>query len=360
MKRSVLIVTDEMEVGGSQRQIHYILSHIDRSRFDPVLLYFREESWLLSDLKQQGIECIKIPKNGPIDPLFLFLLIRFLQRRKFDVVHAFAFSAELWTAVALIFTKARFISSIRGRYEWYSTKHWKLKGWISRRSDKIVSNSRAGLEYAIEQCSLDRNKAVVINNGIAAAPKHVHSDVLAEQKQSHQFLVGFVGRLVDHKNIECLLRAAEELQKRELAVGLILVGDGPLKGELQESVRQKGLQGVYFLGERNDIHAIFGECDVAVLPSFREGFSNTLLEAMQAGTPMVASKVGGTPEIISDGINGLLFESDNSEELAEKLQTLLKNPTLAREIGEKGKQVANARFSIPHMIEQIQALYEAV
>ena len=360
MKRRVLIVTDEMEVGGSQRQIFYILTNLDTERFEPTLLYFREESWLLDELKKRGVRCVKISKKGAIDPLFLSRFIGFLRKEKFDVVHAFAFSAELWTVVALFLAQGRFISSIRGRYEWYSKRHWQLKGWISRRSVKIVSNSEAGLNYAEEQCGLDTGKAVIVHNGITDAPLLASDDVLADYRKNHQVLIGFVGRLVDHKNLECLLRALGRLRNKGIDAGVIMVGDGPLRQSLEAFVKSRDLQGVYFLGERDDVHAIFSACDIAVLPSFREGFSNTILEAMQVGTPMVASRVGGTPEIIKDEVNGMLFESDNDKELSEKLTRLIKDPGLAKALGEAGQAAVSENFSVPHMINKIQAIYEAV
>ncbi len=359
MKTRLLIVTDEMEVGGSQRQIFNILSNLDKHRFEPTLLYFREESYLLTELQEQGIECVKISKKGAVDPVFILRLIRFLHSRKFDVVHAFAFSAELWTAIALIFNKARFISSIRGRYEWYSTKHWKLKGWISKRSTRVVSNSESGLLYAEQQCALDRTKAVVIYNGIGDAPDTENSEVLVEFRKQHSCLIAFVGRLVDHKNLHCLLRAAKLLQDAGEDAGFLLVGDGPLRNELMAKVENEVIANVYFLGERDDVHAIFQACDIAVLPSFREGFSNTVLEAMRAGTPMVASRVGGTPEIIQDNLNGMLFDSDKHQQLADKLNLLVRDSGLAKRIGDQGRETVNSRFSIPHMIEQIQTIYEA-
>ncbi|HBR96497.1 MAG TPA: hypothetical protein DD979_03850 [Gammaproteobacteria bacterium] len=360
MKTRVLIVTDEMEVGGSQRQITHILTHLDRARFEPTLLYFRKDSYLLDTLHAQGVECVKIDKNGALDVRFLMSLVRFLRERHFDVVHAFAFTAELWTAIALLGNRSRLITSVRGRYEWYSPLQWRLKGWVSRCSSQVVSNSQAGLAYAAEQCGLDTDKATVVYNGIAMLDTQPAADALRDYRAKHAYVISFVGRLVDHKNLPCLLRALARLTSRGLDAGLILVGDGPLRAALEAQCEALELQQhVYFLGERDDVTAIFSDSDVAVLPSFREGFSNTLLEAMLVGTPMVASRVGGTPEVIDNGVNGLLFESDDDAQFADQLARVLTDPSLANSLGERGRDSVQARFAMPVMIDQMQSLYEA-
>ena len=117
-RSKVLIVTDEMEVGGSQRQITNLLTSIDQSNIEPVLLYFREHSFLVDQIKASDVRVEYLPKNGKVDPGFLFSLIRFLKEERFDVIHAYSFTAELWIALArLAAGRASLISSIRGKYD---------------------------------------------------------------------------------------------------------------------------------------------------------------------------------------------------------------------------------------------------
>ncbi|MGI9451270.1 MAG: glycosyltransferase, partial [Geminicoccaceae bacterium] len=166
-KRKVLIVTDEMEVGGSQRQIANLLTAIDQTKIEPVLLYFREHSFLVDQIKAQGIRVHYLPKQGKIDLGFLLALIRFLRAERFDVIHAYSFTAELWIALARHFAKgAVLISSIRGKYDEYAWWQWRAKQWITRQSALVISNSNMAAEFAYERMAMAFDDCAIVYNGV--------------------------------------------------------------------------------------------------------------------------------------------------------------------------------------------------
>jgi glycosyltransferase involved in cell wall biosynthesis len=361
MMRKVLIVTDEMEVGGSQRQINRILTHLDRSQFEPTLLYFRNRSFLVDQVESFGIRTIQIDKRGKLDVQFLFRFIRFLRRERFSVVQAFAFSAEFWTALSLLFApKTRFITSIRCKYEWYRPIDWLLKKWVTLCSSKVVSNSATAAAYAFDRMSLDRQRLQVIYNGISL-PEETQQipDDLQALRTKYDWLLTFVGRLVDQKNLPCLMRAVHRLKPLPVRLGVLIVGDGPERDRLLAMCQEFKLTNVHFLGGRRDVDAIFAISNAAVLPSFWEGLSNALLEAMASGLPVIASAVGGNPEVVQHEHNGLLFEADQADQLANAIERLVNDLSLATALGSRARQDIATRFSVSTMIHQFEALYSA-
>ncbi len=362
----LLIVTDEMEVGGSQRQIVRLLRHIDRERFQPSVLYFRNPSHLVDELEDMGVPVIKVPKRRPLDPRFVAGLARRIRRGGYDVVHCFAFTAELWGMVAhSVNGRGGFVSSIRGRYEWYSPLQWRIKRWVSRYSDCVVSNSRAGADYALERMRLEPERVEVVYNGIEIPPP-VPEASLAGLRASLGIDRGevmglFVGRFVEHKNLPSLVRAMAVLNESGGAPVMCLAGDGELRPELEARIVSEGLESRFrLLGQRSDVERLMQAADFVVLPSFREGLSNTILEGMAAGRPVVASKVGGNVELLEHERTGLLYPSDDHVALARAMGRLVMDAELRRRLGAAARREAERRFSIPAMVQRMEAIYERV
>ncbi len=362
MSVRLLVVTDEMEVGGTQTQIFHLLNNIDQSKFTPVLLFFRNRSHLVDLLESNGIRAVQIQKRGSIDPVFFLKLLAFLWREKFEVIHAFSFSAEMWTALAsLVARPKKLITSIRGKYEWYTKTQWRIKRWVTRRSHSVVTNSRVAGEFAFKQMNLESKKLTVIRNGIDIPSLPDRQPEKNQQDGSVKPLVmTFCGRLVDHKNIPCLLkgfgRISENLGED---VQLVMIGDGPEREQTEALIRSLALNNVTLVGEHDDPLSIVSQCDVAVSTSIREGLSNAILEAMSLAIPVVASNVGGTPEIITHNVNGLLFSSDDEVQFADAAITLLRSRSERARIGAAARNDVSARFSIPGMVDSFQGHYQS-
>jgi glycosyltransferase involved in cell wall biosynthesis len=177
---------------------------------------------------------------------------------------------------------------------------------------------------------------------------------------NNQRIIGTVARLDPIKNHACLIRAMKTLATQLPGVVLLIIGDGPLKGDLERLVGDLGLQNrIMFLGERTDIAELLAALDVFVLPSFSEGLSLTLIEACAAGRPMVATDVGGNREIVEHGINGLLVPSDNSEVLATAIFALLTDEGQAKRMGEAGRRRFEENFTLEKMVSTYQHLYNS-
>jgi glycosyltransferase involved in cell wall biosynthesis len=157
-----------------------------------------------------------------------------------------------------------------------------------------------------------------------------------------------------------LLRALRRLVDAGLRPRLLIAGDGPERAATEQLVAQLGLGArAQLLGQRSDVPELMAAADVVVLPSLREGLSNVILEGMMSGRAVVGSRVGGTPELIDDGVSGWMFESDNDAALADVLQRLVTDSSQRERLGAQARAVAVARFGIPAMVQAYEQLYGA-
>lgn len=362
--KKLLVVTDEMEVGGSQRQIAYLLGGLDRSRWKPELLFFRNESFLVEELRAQGVVVHHLPKNGRFDLGFAWRYSALLRRGRYDLVHAFSLTAELWTLIAssLVRRPARLVSSVRGLYlaepEWF----WRIKRLIIRRSAAIIANARAGAMAAAGRGGVPVESFDVVPNGIVPLPA-----LMPGEREALRGALGvpagrifglFVGRLVKEKNVACLMRAMAALPPGDRP-WIALAGGGPLREEIESMREMTGLcADVRLIGERSDATSLMKAADFLVLPSAYEGMSNVLMEAMSAGCPVVASEVGGNPELVEDEATGLLFPNDDDAALALRLGRLSSDAGLRARLSQNAAQRTRVRYSVARLAASTMAVYD--
>lgn len=362
--RRLLIVIDEMEVGGSQRQVVHLLLGLDRQRWQPELVFFRERSFLVDTLEQAGIRVHFLPKRSRVDPGFFIALWRLLRDGRYDAVHAFSLTAEFWTLLALRLQRKAppLIASVRGLYLHQSARFWHIKRFILSRCAGVISNSRAGADIASQRSGRRRNAFDVIGNGVPI-PAPAAADVCAALRSRigvppGRVMALFVGRLVAAKNLTCLLDALAGLAVPQRP-WLALAGDGPLRASLLAHAGTVGVSGdVAFLGERDDATALMQAADFLILPSREEGLSNALLEAMAAGCPVIASRVGGNPELVEDEHTGLLFADNDGAALAQHLRRLTGDPALRQHLSQQALTHAQCHHSIAALVAATQAVYE--
>jgi glycosyltransferase involved in cell wall biosynthesis len=362
-KIRVLIVTDEMEIGGTQRQIVHMVLGLDPSRFEPTVLYFRNRSFFVDQLEQAGVSVLHVDKQARIDPGFVYRLRQTVVAGTFDVMHCFALTGELWGAVvhALLPIKRRpvLLSSIRNTYDWARPLHRTVKQWVMRRSWQVVANSEAGAQSAQHSMRLPPGRIRVIYNGVTV-PEAAPQAALAVRAQlgfdADAPVVLFVGRLVEQKDVATLIRAMGQLHRPRAQ--LVIAGDGPLRPTLENQTALLGLgEHVHFLGQRNDAAALMAAADVLVLPSLVEGLSNVILEGMMIGRAVIASRTGGNVELVEHERTGLLFEVGDDAVLASCIQRLIDNPEQRNKLGLAARDKALQCFSMPAMVAAFATLY---
>lgn len=349
-----------MEVGGTQRQIVEMATHADRSNFDISLVYFRNDSPYVDELRAGGVEVTCIRKHWKADPFFFIRLCRFMRNGEFDLVHAFSFGGEFWGWLANLFSgRAQFIGSARSTYEWYSPLQWWIKRIITLNSAALIANSHAGAEYAALRMGIRRNSVQVVHNGLRVPAEIGRTLDLRATRKDGLYRILFVGRLVEHKNVQCLARAFGIVAEKLAHARLEIIGDGPDRAAMEGMMTALGLSGrVTFHGERNDVAPFLEAADVFACTSHREGLSNAIMEAMGAGLPVIASNVGGNSELIEHEATGLLFPPDDHDSLAAMLIELERDPARRQAIGESACERIR-RFHDPRrMAAELERIYE--
>jgi sugar transferase (PEP-CTERM/EpsH1 system associated) len=267
--------------------------------------------------------------------------------------------AAKWARVPII------IHGEHGTFHKDFKRKWVQKIFFSL-TDQILSVSALLADQLSRDLGIKRTRILPILNGVDVqkfAPDAAKRKQYREQWGFGQndVLIGTVGRPMKVKNHQLMIRALKRLREQGYPVHFAIVGDTPLrslKDELVALAQSLGVADrVHFLGFQSDVPGYLNMFDIFVLPSLSEGCSNVIQEAMATGLPIVASRVGGNPELVQDGETGLLFESNSVEALARALQTLLDDPQKAQALGNRALQRAREAFSLEKMVENYEALY---
>jgi glycosyltransferase involved in cell wall biosynthesis len=210
---------------------------------------------------------------------------------------------------------------------------------------------------------INSRKIKVIPDGIDYSPFEEATSIDYLRKElsfePEDFLVGIVAHLADHKGHEYLIEATRILKQKAPRIKMIIVGEGPLQLKLSKKVKEIRVEDmVFFLGFREDIPHILSSLDLFVLSSKIEGMGTSIMDAMASSLPVVATRVGGIPEVVVDGETGLLVPPKNPEALAEAVLRIYNNRELAEQLGQKGHEVVHAKFSAEAMAAKIIKEYD--
>jgi glycosyltransferase involved in cell wall biosynthesis len=291
-------------------------------------------------------------------------LARYLRREKFDVVH----THDLWSNLmgvpaARLAGVPAIVSSRRdlAHFDWYQGKrrHWLRR--IQNLSGVVLANATPIRDALISEDGFAPGKLRVIHNGVDTQKfqRAQRDRARLFPDVGNEILVVLVGNMhSDVKGHPWLIAAAPTVVREFPEVRFVFAGDGESRPTFAAQVAQLGLEGTFkFLGRRSDIPEILASCDLAVLPSRAEGLPNAVLEYMAAGLPTIASRVGGTAELVQDGVTGLLVPAENANALAGALLQFLRDPEQSRQIANNGQRFAVENFSFERFIREIDELY---
>jgi glycosyltransferase involved in cell wall biosynthesis len=229
----------------------------------------------------------------------------------------------------------------------------------------VVANSEAGGQRAVATGVATTGKLRVIPNGLRLIALPATNERQAIRRSlgcsDDTCLIVSVGRLVLEKGYEITIDVARLVVARGPRAQFVIAGYGPLRGELERRIAQMGVaESVVLVGERRDVPTLLSAADIYLNTSRSEGMSNSVMEAMGVGLPVLASAVGGTPELIASGDTGLLFPPGDSAAAAEMLISLIESPSLRRALGERGRAFVEARNSLDAMVDELESLYGAL
>jgi glycosyltransferase involved in cell wall biosynthesis len=314
---------------------------------------------LLDDFIEAGVNVIFINKRKAIDFRFFCNLFWTLIKLKPAIVVTFLISPDIWGRLAAVVARVPVVgSSVREMPRDFGLLRDKTLYFLDRISDFIVCNSKAAAVITLKRTKLEVDKVSVIYNGI----EFDNSAELLEtyERKTGEQTIGLVARLVHAKDVSTLLRAFSRIYS-SFAVRLIIVGDGPLRLNLEEEAAALGIsEKVFFMGERSNAKEIIRQFDIGVLTSIYEGLSNAIMEYMLAGKPVVATNIAGNPELVEDGVTGYLFEKGDDERLAFILKDLLSAPEKGIDMGCKGHDKMVASFSVKMLVHGWDAILRTV
>lgn len=353
---SVFLMTNTLEVGGSERQFATLVESVNRDRFDVHPACLRRIGGLAARLGE-------IPEFPPSGSLFglqsqraRLAIVRSMRRDRISVAHAFDFYTNLMLIPAARLAGIPVIGSHRQLGDLLTGAQFKAQYWAFRLCQRVVCNSSAAAD-SLREAGLPEHKLEVIPNGLAE--EAFAEFIPAIPRKPGVLRVGMIARMNNAvKNHPAFLKAAAKLLKQCPTVEFVLVGDGPLRPGLEDLALELGIaEKVLFAGERQDIPAVLASLDVSVLISSSESLSNVILESMAAGVPVVATGVGGTPELVKDGETGLLVPPGDEEKLVEALARLVRDPSLRTQYAVRSKQFARDHFHIDQVCRRFEQLY---
>ncbi len=357
--RIAFCITD-LDVGGAERMFVELVTRLNRDHWEPRVYCLSKTGRLADRLTEANISVTCFGAQSWTDLGVVFRLASELRRFRPQLLQCFLLHANLIGRFAAWLARVpRVVCGIRVAER---RSVWRL--WVDRLTQWLVDHnvcvSQGVAEFSIRTAGLHPNKVSVIPNAVDferfASARPVSRESLGLSPKSR--LILFVGRLDPQKSPRLLLTVFERLSSQHSGWQLLFVGDGPLRGELEQFVTDQHLEGsVRFAGWRPDVPELLKTADCLVLPSLWEGMPNIVLEAMAAGLPVVVSRVEGTDELIKFDETGLLVEPGSDLELEEAIERLLTDNDLAEKLGQAAQQLVKSCFTFDRMVASYEQIF---
>lgn len=347
----VIYLVGQLGLGGSERQLYQLLTHLDGGEFERHVIVFNPSPHLVLDdaLRQAGVQVWNLPAAARSIEKRLWYLNRLFRRLKPQVVHSWTVHDNPYAGIGGLLAGVPLrLGSLRGSLElpWFRKLSPVLR-WLSLHSVSGIVVNTPALGVELEHRGIGKQRIFCLPNGVEPALTNLPAaDLSALGIPAEARVVGTVGNLRANKNHALFIRALGRIlpdfpDAYGLIVGQAIPEEQGLVGELERLIEEIGMAGrIRLAGFRADVPAILKRLSVFCLTSEHEGMPNAILEAMAAGLPILATQVGGVPEIIQDGINGLLVQPGDETGVAGGIRRLLNDGELAMRIGAAGRQYA--------------------
>lgn len=362
--RPIAFFSPELVSGGTQRHLLELLRLIDRSRFTPIVISAKGTGPLGAVVRAAGVELVELQLGPSMVSRAFLRCVReatdVLRARRVAVVQYFEWRAGLIAIAAArraggcrLVAARRSVPKERGMQRALVELVVRVADRIVVNAEMLRPNGRAGQRTDVIPSGVDTDRFAPGRDRAAAKTRL--------GLESGTVVIGTVGRLEPRKGTDTLLDAFAALRSEHSDVALVVVGEGPLRLELAARAERLGIASrVRFLGDRPDVDEVLAALDLFVLPSRTEGMSNALLEAMAMALPVVATAVGGTPEVITDGRSGLLVPADDPPAMAASIGFVLADPARGRGLGAAARAVVEERYGARSMVRRLEGIYAAV
>lgn len=364
MKKKLCTVHIEtgMNSLGGPTQVVYLVDGLIRRGHEANLIC-PAGSGIHQEMLAAGLPVVPIRFRNELDITLFFKILSFLRKSQPDIVHLHSRrGADFWGGIAARICKtSAVILSRRVDYPINNRFISKLKyGYLC---DKIITVSNAIREILIAG-GVEPSKIVCVHSTIDASVYGNGGDGLLRKElgiPEDALLIGIIAQLIERKGHKYLFEAFPTVLKKCPNARLLVLGKGVLLPKLKQHAERLGIADkVIFAGFRRDIPRILSELDLLVHPAIMEGLGVAILQAMAAGLPVIATPVGGIPEVVRDGVSGLLIPPKDSDALGQAILSILPYPDVRRHMGEEGRRIVREQFSVDRMVDRTLRVYEEV
>jgi glycosyltransferase involved in cell wall biosynthesis len=362
---------DNMDIGGTELNAVRTAERLDPSRFALSIVSLCDHGPLLARYRDRGIPVLCLPLHrlhGSHAVRQAVRLVRFLTRERVDIVHSHDVYNNVFSTLCSRLSRRPVVIASRRWLDEVPRSSLRTANRVAYRfADCVLTNSESIAELVVARERVRRSRVAVVPNFVddqafVPPPPEERARFLFELGvPTDSFVVGCVASLRPVKNHELLLHAIANLRARWPALHLVLVGEGDARPSLEARARQLGLAGVvHFAGLRPNepnLHHLF---DLSVLSSRSEALPNSLVEAMAAGRPVVATRVGGVADVVRDGETGLLVAPGDVDAFGRAIESLLRDPELRSKYGRAARERAKTTFQARRVIPMLESLYLAL
>jgi len=374
-RKKILFYTDTPYVGGAENQMYLLAKFLDKEKYDVVLVcsdFKKLEEWS-KRFEQEGVRIIRLTVAHKHDPRHYFQLKHILKEEVPDIVHLHVWNPASCRYAFMAANKYKFpiVVTEHDPFELPKLKKY-IKNKLMKRVQKIVTVSDSNYKLMQKLFPELKNRTTTIHNGIDTTwfesqllnfSKNKRTEFRGKEFEADAAtkVILSVAELHERKGLKHLIKALPIVTAKNPNTRLIIAGDGPHKKDLIKIVNENKLSGyIRLLGHRKDIPQIMASSDIFVLPSEKEAFGLVLLEAMTARLPIIASDVGGIPEIIEDSVNGDLIDPSDHKKLAEKILDLFNDNFKIREYTEAGYAKLKSQFDAKSMAKAYEDIYDQI
>lgn len=365
----ILYLIDELKVkGGTEKHLFELSTGMAAAGFR-ISVFTLDEGEYAEEFKNNSnisYRCLNVTRIYDLKGLSaVFSIAQYIKQQQVNILQSFHSASDLIGPLAAILSlrKTRILSSRRDLGYTKSDRHVQMQRYINFFVDGILANSSAVKQSVIEKEGYPESQIDIIFNGIDTGV--FSTDDSSRQKQrcamgvnDQAVLVGSVGNIRPVKGYDILVEAAAIVCKSDQAVRFSHAGEGALKEQLEARCMELGISDRFnFMGANRDVQTFLSALDIYVQPSRSEGLSNAIIEAMAARLPVVATDVGGNPDLIENDVTGLLTPSEDSSALAEKILQLVRQPTMRSALADRAFNKVLEKFQLTSMIDNYKNKY---
>lgn len=360
---NVMLLASSLWIGGAEAVIQHLALSLDRSRFRVLVCYLKDRGHIGDMIAEAGVNIVGVrrPGDSPVDYLSFLKLWRIIRDAGIDVVHSHTTHGLTDACLCKIFRpRLRVVHTFHfGNYPHTRMKHIWLERIFSRIADRLVAVGEFQRRQIVAVHRVAPRRICVIHNGVSLPGRANGTSLRQRLGAGERIIVGTIATMIPQKGLADLLTVAKSIKDSGRNVLFVIVGEGHLRLGLELERRRLGLEDTVVLtGWITDAaaHAL-PAFDIFFQPSLWEAMSVVILEAMAAGLPIVATRVGENPAVLEEGLTGFLVPPGDTVAMSVVLRNLIDDPALRERLGKAARRAVERKFTVDHMARSYQQVY---